>query len=272
LLDYSIQFHFPLSSDKYLFWNKNISQFHRKLTLRKCHFQRGVTSSWNNLSWSRRTEVLSYYSMEPRAFSYLVIHVDSSLVSHRRFRTCVRNANSSMYTCKCVTSVIPLTCYIVVFTRSLIRKCRKSVGLQLVNTTTSPSPCYLHQREDFPLVRRSGRVDDEATLLLAGRAVTLAMLSARKLWASGGIGIPDESGKTKVETADRAVSLSRSTVARRCLIKNVTSWELVREMSLFGRMSFYNLNFLSEKAKKRKKETFFLSIVKALGKQYNNLC
>jgi len=117
--------------------------------------------------------------MKPRVFSYLVIYVDSTLVLivvfARAYETQTR---------RCIpanASVIPLTCYIAMFTRSLIRKCRKSVGLQLVNTTTSPSPCYLHQRKDFPLVRRSGRVDDEATLLLAGRAVTLAMLSARKL-------------------------------------------------------------------------------------------
>lgn len=67
-----------------------------------------------------------------------------------------------------------------------------------------------------------------------------------------------------METVDRASSLSRSTVARRrCLIKNVTSWELVRETSLFG-VSFYNLNFLPEKAKEE--ETFFLHVVKASRK------
>lgn len=69
-----------------------------------------------------------------------------------------------------------------------------------------------------------------------------------------------------METVDRAGSLSRSTVARRrCLIKNVTSWELVHETSLFGRVSFYNLNFLPGKT--RKEETFFLPAVKAPGKQ-----
>lgn len=67
-----------------------------------------------------------------------------------------------------------------------------------------------------------------------------------------------------METVDRAGSLSRSTVARRrCLIKNVMSWELVREMSLFG-VSFYNLNFLPEKA--IEEETFFLHVVKASRK------
>lgn len=69
-----------------------------------------------------------------------------------------------------------------------------------------------------------------------------------------------------METVDRAGSLSCSTVTRRrCLIKNVTSWELAHETSLFGRVSFYNLNFLLEKV--RREEIFFLPVVKVSGKQ-----
>ena len=168
----------------------------------------------------------------------------------------MRKANSSMSTCVD-------TCYIVVFTRLLIRKCRKSVSLQSVNTTTFPlsSP----NARTFPWLDGPDVSTTTTTILLAGRVVTLAMLSARKLWVSGGIGIPDESRKTKMETTNRAGLLSRSTVAwRRCLIKNVTSWELVHKTSFFGRMSFYNLNFLFEKV--RKEETFFHP-VKAPRKQ-----
>lgn len=87
----------------------------------------------------------------------------------------------------------------------------ESAGSQSVySRQTQPSRLHplSYQREDF--LSRSGCVvvDDDDPSTLGDRAVILAMLSAKKLSASGEIGIPDESRKTKVETVKRGLVIA----------------------------------------------------------------
>jgi len=150
------------------------------------------------------------------------------------------------------------TCHVAMFTHG--RLFRNAGSQSVYSRQTRPSRLHplSHQHEGFP--SRSGCVGDDDPL--EDRAVTLAMLSARKLWASGEIGIPDESGKTKVEMVNRANLLSRPNVARRrYLIKKCNALGIGERklVPLFGWVSSCHLNFLR---KKECEKTFFLCLIK----------
>lgn len=120
-----------------------------------------------------------------RILSYLIIYVVipslrlTHISRHRALfpRTCVRNANALPR-----RDAAHLSCRRVYTTAypEVPEVSRFAVGKH--NRLASAPLSY--RREDFPSVRRSGRVGDDTTTLRSppgDRAVTLAMLSARKL-------------------------------------------------------------------------------------------